>query len=69
MNGIDKILGHFATERKDLSEYFGKIEDAKLKKLLSKMFEYDPCKRPSPDEILQHSFLEELTNYEPESTA
>ncbi len=52
MNGIEKILGHFATEKKELSEYFGKIEDVKLKKLLSKMFEYDPCKRPSADEIL-----------------
>lgn len=47
VNSIDKILGHFSTERKLSTEYFSRIEDIKLKKLLLKIFEYDPGKRPS----------------------
>ena len=55
---IDKILSHFSTQKKAIGEYFKKIEDFKLRRLLLKMLEYDPGKRPSAEEILNDRFLQ-----------
>lgn len=35
----------------------GKIEDIKLRRLLMRMFEYNPNKRPGAEEILEDEFL------------